>query len=265
MSKSNFLDRILIFKQKEIARQKQEIGESELLEQLKASPPPQSLSQALRTSGGPAIIAELKRASPSAGLIRPDFAVLPLAQEYQAHGAAALSVLTDAQFFQGSLDFIGQIRPYIHLPILRKDFIIDVYQLMAARAAGADAALLIVAALEAAQLRELLAAAQEFQLEALVEVHDAPELETALAAGATLIGINNRDLHTFRVDLGVTERLAPRAPNHVTLVGESGVHSPADARRLLAAGVHALLIGTHFMKQPFPGAALAELRSAIGV
>ena len=265
MNKNNFLEKILAHKQEEIRRRKAAISESSMLSHLSGAVAPKSLIRAIREHETPAIIAELKKASPSAGLIRDDFNVQKLAQEYQQNGATALSVLTDERFFQGSLDFIPHIRPRIDLPILRKDFIIDAYQIAEARAAGADAILLIVAALAKTQLRDLLAAARDLHLDALVEVHNIREAEIALAAGAELIGINNRDLQTFQVDLSVTERIAKNIPAGVTRVGESGVHSPADAQRLFDAGVHALLIGTHFMKQSSPGAALGELISGIAI
>ncbi len=259
MNKNNFLEKILAYKREEVRQRKLKISEQELRSRVSGADTPKSLIGAIRESEKPAIIAELKKASPSAGLIRDDFDVQKLAREYQQNGATALSVLTDETFFQGSLDFIRQIRPQIDLPILRKDFIIDTYQIMEARAVGADAILLIVAAMPETQLRDLLAAAREVHLDVLVEVHDAAEAEIALTAGAELIGINNRDLQTFQVDLGVTERVAKMMPDSVTLVGESGVHSPANAQRLIDAGAHALLIGTHFMKQPSPGAALGAL------
>jgi len=263
MSKNNFLEKILSHKREEIQQRKAKVSEPELLNRLSSAAAPKSLIRAIRERETPVIIAELKKASPSAGLIRDDFNVQKLAQEYQQNGATALSVLTDETFFKGSLDFIRRIRPRIDLPILRKDFIIDAYQIAEARAAGADAILLITAALSKTQLRDLLAAARDLHLDALVEVHNIREAEIALAAGAELIGINNRDLRTFQVDLSVTESVAKMIPGGVTRVGESGVHSPADAQRLLDAGAHALLIGTHFMKQSSPGAALGALIAAI--
>ena len=182
-----------------------------------------------------------------------------IARSYEGGGAACLSVLTDIDFFQGADEYLIEARNACSLPVLRKDFVIDDYQLFEARALGADCVLLIVAALEQMQLRDLHAAANEMAMGVLVEVHTAEELEIAMSVDTPLIGINNRSLHTFEIDLAVTETLAAQIPKSVTLVGESGIYSADDARRLTDAGVHALLIGTSFMKQPDPGMALAKL------
>src|SRR5690606_5330528 len=179
--------------------------------------------------------------------------------DYQAGGAAAISVLTDERFFDGRLGFLAAARAAATLPLLRKDFVIDPYQVVEARAAGADGVLLIVAALDGALLSELVAAAAEWQLDALVEVHDEAEAEVALAAGARLVGVNHRDLRTFEIDMGLTARLAPRCPPEVVLVAESGIRTAADARALAGAGAHAILVGEALMRQPSPGRALAEL------
>lgn len=257
--KIDILAKIIAKKREEIAARKAKISIAELLRLADDAPKPESLIRHLRESPHLPVIAELKKASPSAGVIRDDFDVLALGKMYQQDGAAALSVLTDESFFQGSLDFLRQLRPHIQVPMLRKDFIIDEYQIAEARAAGADAILLIVAALEQSQLRDLHAAANKMAMDVLVEVHTADELEIAMSVDAPLIGINNRSLHTFEIDLAVTETLAAQIPKSVTLVGESGIYSADDARRLTDAGVHALLIGTSFMKQPDPGMALAKL------
>ncbi|MBI4659171.1 MAG: indole-3-glycerol phosphate synthase TrpC [Verrucomicrobia bacterium] len=201
-----------------------------------------------------ALIAEVKKASPSAGVICPNFDPVRTAKEYEAAGANCLSVLTDEKFFQGSLSHLKQIREAVRLPLLRKDFIIDSRQIREAVDWGADAILLIVSILSDAQLREFHALAADVGLAALVEVHDESELERALAAGATLIGVNNRDLKTFQVDLGTTERLAGRIRHseggeHRILVSESGIHSKADMARLVKAGVQAVLIGESLMKE----------------
>jgi indole-3-glycerol phosphate synthase len=213
---------------------------------------------ALAARPAPAVIAELKRASPSRGPIRTAYDPPAIARSYEAAGAAALSVLTDPVFFRGSLQDLAAAREASALPCLRKDFIIDPYQVEEARAWGADCVLLIVAAVTDVQAREISAAAAEAGLDVLVEVHDEAELERAAALGATLIGVNNRDLTTFHVALETTERLAPRVPAGALLVAESGVRSADDVRRMLGAGAHAVLVGEAFMERPDPGAALAE-------
>ena len=259
MQANGFLQEILRHKRQEVRRARRRCPEAELRARLPQAPTPRSLQRAIEQRAGCAVIAELKKASPSAGVLRSDFQPARLAAEYQSHGATAVSVLTDEHYFQGSNDHLRAVRPLLHIPILRKDFIVDPYQVLESRVLGADAILLIVAALEAPALGRLLACAHALQLEALVEVHTLAELETALTAGATLIGVNNRDLGTFGVDLGVTERLAPHVPPGVTLIAESGIHCAADARRLLRAGASALLIGTRFMARNDPGRALAQL------
>ena len=208
---------------------------------------------------GPAIIAELKKASPSRGLIRADFNVAGLAAELEQAGAAALSVLTDERFFQGSLDNLRLASQATHIPCLRKDFILDEFQLREARAHGADAILLIVAALTDAELASLLRRAREWQLEVLVEVHDAAELDRALEAGCDMIGVNNRNLHTFQVDLNTSLQLAKRIPAGVVKVAESGIESATDIARLRDAGFDAFLIGETLMRAASPGEALRAL------
>jgi indole-3-glycerol phosphate synthase len=207
----------------------------------------------------PAIISEIKKASPSAGVIAAEFDPARIAKSYEQGGAAALSVLTDRQFFQGSIEDLEQARAATSLPVLRKDFTLDPYHIIQAAAAGADAVLLIVAALSDPELAELLAVAEERDLDALVEVHDERELDRALAAGADLIGINNRNLKTLQVSLGTSFALAKLLPRNVLAVSESGIRTSDDIRRLIDAGFQAFLIGESLMKQPDPGAALAEL------
>ena len=207
----------------------------------------------------PAIIAEIKKASPSAGVIADDFDPAMIATGYQQGGAAALSVLTDKQFFQGSLHDLVRARVATNLPVLRKDFTLDRYHLLQASAEGADAVLLIVAALDDEELTTLLAEARELELDALVEVHDEAELDRALAVGADLIGVNNRNLKTLQVSLETSLRLAERLPPGTLAVSESGIRTSDDIRRLMAAGYQAFLIGESLMKQPDPGAALAKL------
>lgn len=207
----------------------------------------------------PAIIAEVKKASPSRGVIRHDFDPVALARAYADNGAAAVSVLTEERFFQGHVEHLQAVREQVALPLLRKDFLIDPYQVTEARAWGADAVLLIVTILDDTQLSELLAAARALGLDALVEVHAAAELERALQAGSALIGINNRDLRTFVTTLTTAEQLRPLVPAAVTAVAESGIDSAADIRRLRAAGFEAFLIGESLIRAPDPGAKLRAL------
>ncbi|MBI3517603.1 MAG: indole-3-glycerol phosphate synthase TrpC [Proteobacteria bacterium] len=227
---------------------------------LAGAPPARGFRAALARPGLQ-VVAEIKRRSPSAGALREDARPAELARRYQAAGAAALSILTEPHFFGGTLDDLVEGRAAVDLPVLRKDFTVDPYQLVEARAAGADAVLLIVAAVPD-RLAELGAAARALGLDVLVEVHDEPELELALRAEADLIGINNRNLHDFAIDLATTERLRPRIPPGVVVVGESGIETPADMRRLAAARVDAVLIGSALMRSPDPGARLAALRGA---
>jgi indole-3-glycerol phosphate synthase len=199
--------------------------------------------------GAPALIAEVKKASPSAGIICPDFDPVRIAREYEAAGAACLSVLTDENFFQGSAEHLRQVRAAVKLPLLRKDFIIDPRQILEAREMGADAILLIVRILNDRTLKGLHGVAAECGLTVLVEVHDEAELDRAMAIGARLIGVNNRDLDTFKVDLGTTERLAAKAKGKL-LVAESGIHTRADVERVQKAGAGAILVGEALMKNP---------------
>ncbi|MCC6234983.1 MAG: indole-3-glycerol phosphate synthase TrpC [Verrucomicrobiales bacterium] len=218
---------------------------------------------------GMALIAEVKKASPSAGIIRPDFDPVRIAREYEAAGADCLSVLTDEKFFQGSLEFLRAIRAAVRLPLLRKDFLIDERQILEAIEWGADAVLLIVAILDDARLRRFHELATAAGLGVLVEVHDEAELARAVACGATLIGVNNRDLKTFKVDLGTTERMAallakePPAQDHAKrLVAESGIHTRADVLRLQACGASAVLVGESLMRHADLGAKVRELMGA---
>jgi indole-3-glycerol phosphate synthase len=216
--------------------------------------------------GGPmALIAEVKKASPSAGVIRSPFDPVAIAREYEAAGATCLSVLTDEKFFQGSLEYLRAIRQAVGLPLLRKDFVIDERQVLEAVEWGADAILLIVAILDDATLERLHALGRESGLAVLVEVHDEPELERALRVGADLIGVNNRDLRTFQVDLGTTERLAARLPARFRdrdgcLVAESGIRTRADVERLARCGAGAILVGESLMREADLGAKVRELR-----
>jgi len=207
----------------------------------------------------PAVIAEVKKASPSKGVIRADFDPVSIARRYAAGGAAAISVLTEERFFQGHPTYLEAIHDAVDLPLLRKDFLFDPYQVAEARAWGADAVLLIVAMLDDATLGELLGAARHEGLDVLVEAHSADEIDRAVAAGATLIGVNNRDLHTFVTSLETAERLRPRIPAGVGTVAESGIETAAHVARMVAAGYDAVLVGEALMRAPDPGAALEAL------
>ena len=211
------------------------------------------------SSGWTPIIAEVKKGSPSKGLIRPDFDPLQIAQVYQENGATCLSVLTDEHFFMGHLSFLALIREQVSLPLLRKDFIFDPYQIYQARAAGADAILLIAAMLDLHQLRDFAALAQELSMDVLLEVHDERELEVALQTDCSLIGINNRDLRTFQVDIKTSERLAALIPPGRIVVAESGINRREEIVRLMDKGLHAFLIGESLMRESDVGAKLREL------
>jgi indole-3-glycerol phosphate synthase len=210
-------------------------------------------------AGRAAVIAEIKKASPSKGVLRADFEPADIAQTYAEHGAACLSVLTDQQFFQGRIDYLKQARASCPLPVLRKDFIIDAYQVYEARAIGADAVLLIAACLDDAQLRDFEAIAHSLDMAVLVEVHDAAELTRALKLKTPLIGVNNRNLKTFEVSLDTTLTLRHELPADRLLVSESGIQSRDDVLRLAAAGVNAFLVGESFMRADDPGLALAQM------
>lgn len=216
---------------------------------------------ALRSATGLALIAEVKKASPSAGVIAPNFQPVAIAKEYRAAGAAALSVLTDEKFFQGRIEYLQQIRAVVKLPVLRKDFIVDELQVYESVARGADAILLIVAILERNQLQDYLALARQLKIPALVEIHEEAELQRALDCGAELIGINNRDLRTFTVDLATTERLAPLVPTDRLVVAESGIHSREDVERVQRAGARAILVGESLVRS---GNIAAKVRELMG-
>lgn len=245
------LDRILETKAEEVAADKTHLPLNELKQQLADCEPTRGFAETLRGRSliDTAIIAEVKKGSPSKGIIRADFDPLAIACSYQAAGAACLSVLTDEQYFYGSLAYLHQIREVVELPLLRKDFIIDPYQVYQARVAGADAILLIAAALDDEALLELAMLATDLKLDTLLEVHDEQELERALSIPVDLIGINNRNLKTFVTDLSITEHLASRIPRHQVAVAESGIHSRSDIERLQAAGAGAFLIGESLMRE----------------
>ena len=254
----NILEKILEHKRHEIAAAKRTISVEWLKEMSNFARKCYSLQRAL---GGKdiAVIAEIKKASPSRKIIREDFNPIEIAQEYVGGGASALSVLTDKKYFQGDIHFIADIRLSVPIPILRKDFIIDSYQLMEAKAFGADAVLLIAAALKPERLRDLYKEAVELGLECLVEVHTLRELNILNCIPAKIIGINNRNLSNFIVDISTTIRIASRIPKDIIIVSESGISSRADIDRLNAHGIHAVLVGESLMRASNPGEALRAL------
>ena len=259
---ADILARILATKAGEIAAAKAARPLREVAAAARAQSPPRDFEGALRAriaAGRSAVIAEIKKASPSRGVLRADFDPPAIAASYERGGAACLSVLTDRQYFQGAPEFLTAARAACALPVLRKDFIVDEYQVVEARGMGADAILLIVAALTDARLAALEACAQDLGMAVLVEVHDGPELDRALRLATPLVGINNRNLRTFEVSLATTFDLLPRIPAAKLVVTESGILAPADVAAMRAEGVGAFLVGEAFMRAPGPGAALAAL------
>jgi indole-3-glycerol phosphate synthase len=259
---SDILDKIVAVKHQEVATARKR----KALDVVRADAESRVLTRdfvgALRakiSAGKPAVIAEVKKASPSKGVLRADFIPADIAQSYAEHGAACLSVLTDVQFFQGEIDFLKQARASCQLPVLRKDFMVDPYQIYESRAMGADAILLIAACLDDAQMKDFEAIALSLDMAVLVEVHDQPELERALKLKTPLLGINNRNLQTFEVSLDTTLALKSLVPADRLLVTESGIHTRDDVLRMGAAGVNAFLVGEAFMRAPEPGEALAAL------
>jgi indole-3-glycerol phosphate synthase len=259
---SDILDKIVAVKHQEVATARKR----KALDVVRADAESRVLTRdfvgALRakiSAGKPAVIAEVKKASPSKGVLRADFIPADIAQSYAEHGAACLSVLTDVQFFQGEIDFLKQARASCQLPVLRKDFMVDPYQIYESRAMGADAILLIAACLDDAQMKDFEAIALSLDMAVLVEVHDQPELERALKLKTPLLGINNRNLQTFEVSLDTTLSLKSLVPADRLLVTESGIHTRDDVLRMGAAGVNAFLVGEAFMRAPEPGEALAAL------
>ena len=262
MAAPDILARILATKAEEIAAAKGARPWREVAAVARALPPPRDFEGALRAriaSGRPAVIAEIKKASPSRGVLRADFDPPAIAASYADGGAACLSVLTDHPYFQGAPEYLSSARSACELPVLRKDFIVDEYQVDESRALGADAILLIVAALPDARLAALERCARDLGMAVLVEAHDAGELDRALRLATPLVGINNRNLRTFDVSLATTLDLLPRIPAGKLVVTESGILAPADVRTMRARGVHAFLVGEAFMRAADPGAALAEL------
>lgn len=255
------LDEILANTRRELDAARTRVPDEAMAARARArAEPARGFRRALASGPGVRVVAEIKRRSPSRGALRPDLEPVDFAKAYADAGAAALSVLTDARYFGGSLEDLDAARRACALPVLRKDFTLEAYQVDEARAWGADAVLLIAAALGGDALAALHERALALGMDALVEVHDEGELERALAAGARLVGINNRDLRSFETDLRVTERLAPRVPESTLVVAESGIFGPEERRRLERAGARAFLVGESLVRQPDPGRALRELR-----
>ncbi len=253
------LDKIVATKREEIAAAKAAVPESRLRERLADAPPVRDFFAAVSAAPPIRLIAEVKKASPSKGVIREDFDPVAIACIYQQHGAACLSVLTDEQYFQGSLEYLRRVRAAVNLPVLRKDFVIDPYQVIEARAAGADAVLLIAECLDDDLLGQLYRSIRDLGMAALVELHDAANLPRVLRVGARLVGVNNRDLRTFQTDLDHTLRLRRQIPADRVVVGESGIRTRQDAQRLESAGVQAMLVGETLMAGADIGKAVDEL------
>jgi indole-3-glycerol phosphate synthase len=255
----NILDNIVSDKRREVAAAKENLPEEKLREALCTVPPVRDFFAALDGRGTIRLIAEVKKASPSKGVIRADFRPVEIARTYQQHGAACISVLTDGPYFQGSLDYLRAIRAAVDVPLLRKDFIIDPYQVLEARAAGADAVLLIAECLDDRQLAALVQAIEALGMTPLVELYEPSNLARVLSAGARLIGINNRDLRTFEVDLQHTISVRREIPPDKRVVGESGIRHRADVELLEQAGVDAMLVGETLMAREDIGSAVDEL------
>ena len=259
---SDILRKILARKAEEVATRRARVSLQTLTDRLPDAPPVRAFAGAIEQrlkAGRAAVIAEIKKASPSKGLLRADFRPAEIAASYERGGATCLSVLTDVDFFQGADEYLQQARAACALPVLRKDFMLDPYQVYEARALGADCILLIAAALSDTQMQELAGHARDIGMDVLVEVHDAQELARALTLNTPLIGINNRNLRTFETRLETTLDLLNRMPADRIVVTESGIHAAADVARMRAAGVHTFLVGEAFMKAPDPGTKLAEL------
>lgn len=258
---STILDEIIARKIQEVAHARQRVPFSQLETRLQTAPPPRGFLTALRQARPPALIAEVKKASPSAGLIRADFDPVSIALQYQSAGAACLSVLTDEHYFQGHLDYLAAIRQAVHIPVMRKEFIIDRYQIAEARAVGADCVLLIAECLDDVQLHDLYGYARSLGMDVLIELYDLPNVSRVLATGTRLLGINNRDLRTFVTSLEHTFTLQRQIPADVLLVSESGIATAADMQRLRSAGVGAVLVGESLMRQPDIAVAVHNLLS----
>lgn len=258
---STILDEIVRHKRTEVTAARARIPLRELQSRLPDAPPVRGFAEALRLAESPALIAEVKQASPSAGIIRPDFDAVAIARIYESAGATCLSVLTDEKFFRGHLDFLRSIRRTVGIPVMRKEFVIDRYQIAEARVAGADCVLLIAECLSDHELKDLFAYCRELGMDALIELHDAANVERVLATGTQLIGVNNRDLRTFQTSLDHTLTLQSAIPRDVLLVSESGIRTHHDILRLRAAGVGAVLVGESLMRQTDIGQAVRHLMS----
>ncbi len=256
---SDILATIVEKKWVEIEAAKQQRPFDELERQLADAPPLRPFAQSIFDSQSMALIAEVKKASPSAGLIREDFDPVAIAQEYEQHGATCISVLTDESFFQGHLDYLTAVRNAVSLPVLRKDFILDRYQVLEARVAGADCILLIAECLDNCQLRDLYFYAHELEMDVLLEIYDPENLEPALELEPRLLGVNNRNLKTFVTDLEHSIELRPKIPNETALISESGIKTRDDVLRLQAAGVKGILVGETLMRSPVIGDMVDEL------
>ena len=261
---STVLDEIIAHKRQEIAAAKRQLSVTDLEVQLTSAPPIRCFRTALARSLRPGLIAEVKKASPSAGLIRQDFVAVDIARAYESGGATCLSVLTDEKYFQGHLDFLRQIRLEVQIPVMRKEFIIDRYQILEARVAGADCVLLIAECLEDGELQDLYDYATELGMSTLIELYEPENLSRVLKTGGQLIGINNRDLRTFVTTLEHTFDLRQHVPDDVLLISESGIRTHADILRLREAGVGGVLVGESLMRQPDIAGAVRELMLGTG-
>jgi len=261
---SNILEKIISVKHREIEESRSVVALSDLEKQCSSLPPTRDFVHALRSrveKFQPAVIAEIKKASPSKGVIREDFDPVKIAKSYEQSGAACLSVLTDREFFQGAPEYLTAVKSTTSIPVIRKDFIIDPYQVFEARAMGADCILLIVAALTGSQMRELEKVAQQADLAVLVEVHSEVELEKALELKTPLIGINNRNLRTFETNIETSIKLSENIPDGRIVITESGIHTREDVRLMVESSIYSFLVGEALMRQPDPGAALEGLFS----
>lgn len=261
MTAKTILDKIMLYKREELPRRKRDILESDLRAALYIAPPPRDFAAALRGEGV-SLIAECKKASPIKGVLRNGYNAAELAMTYEANGASAISVLTDIKFFQGRIEDLVAVRGAVTIPVLRKDFIFDPYQLIEARAAGADAVLLIAALLKGNTLRDLRLEAERLGMQTLVEVHDIPETEFALESGATIIGVNNRDLRYFDIHFETTANLRPHIPDTCIMVSESGISTVDDVQHLVEVGVDAMLVGERLVKAKQTAAKVRELVAA---
>ncbi len=256
------LDEIVENKRIELHRSKAKIGINDLMAKANEQIDPKDFFNSIKPDNRIRIISEIKKSSPSKGVLREDFDPVEIAKSYARNGAAAISVLTDVNYFEGSLDYLKNVREAVDAPLLRKDFIVDPYQVYEARAYGADAILLIVACLDLPLIKDLLVLTRELGMNAIVEVHNDAELDDALDADARIIGINNRDLRTFDVDINVSLELSKRVPDHKIVIAESGISSPEVIKELFDKGIGVFLIGEAFMKAPDPGHELKRMYEA---